>query len=428
MRIYEHEAKRALAGEGVKVPKRYGLVRSVADIGKLKVRYPVMVKAQALVGGRGKVGGIKRVESRADAAAAVREILSMRIGDFPVESVLIEEAVEFSAACYLGVTTNPATFNVVFMASASGGVDIEETARSRPDAIIRVELPDNPEALPDESAHEIAAFLTRDLPGPKEIENRLAEVASELYGAYQEYDCKVLEINPLLITSRGPVAADAKMVMDDNALYRQEKLLSRLKIKSRRHEVAEPTARERRAHEAGFPYVDLLPEEAEREEGKVYVGLVPGGAGYGIFSIDEVAGIGRKHFGDRIVPVNFMDSGGGPTRERVAEMFDLLMDYPLVDVIITSRFGGISSCDVFIRGLIDCLRRRRAGKKRVVAICGRMVGTDLAAARAFLESARRETPEALAPLSMVVGNRKIMAEIIREGLAGYLGGREEAGR
>ena len=108
-------------------------------------------------------------------------------------------------------------------------------------------------------------------------------------------------------------------------------------------------------------------------------------------------------------------------------MFSLLMDWPLVELIITSRFGGISSCDVFIRGLVDCLRRRAAGKKRVVPVYGRMVGTDLGAARAFLESARRETPEPLEDLSMVVGNREIMAEVIRKSIADYLA-RREAGR
>ena len=126
------------------------------------------------------------------------------------------------------------------------------------------------------------------------------------------------------------------------------------------------------------------------------------------------------------MPVNFMDSGGGPSRQGVAEMFSLLMDYPLVDVIITSRFGGISSCDVFIRGLIDCLRQRAAAKKRIVPVYGRMVGTDLAAARAYLDQARQQTPKELAPLSMVVGNKKIMAEVIKDGLEDFLTRRKEA--
>jgi succinyl-CoA synthetase beta subunit len=368
------------------------------------------------------------VASAPEAAAALAEMLAMRIQGYAVGSVLVEEALTFDGACYLGITSNPATYNNVVIASAAGGVDIEEVARELPEAILRLELPDNPETLPEASAREVAAFLTKDRPEAGRLRTQLAQVVSTLYDTYLKYDCKVLEINPLLITSSGPVAADAKMVIDDNALYRQSAMLKKLKIEGKRHEVAEPTAREKRAFAAGFPYVDLLGENAEREPGKIYVGLVPGGAGYGIFSIDETAGIGERLFDDRVVPVNFMDSGGGPTQQRVAEMFSLLMDYPLVDLIVTSRFGGISSCDVFIRGLIACLRTRVANGERIVPVYGRMVGTDLAAARAYLETARRETPDVMEHLSMVVGNREIMADIIRNSIEDYLAGAEGGDR
>jgi succinyl-CoA synthetase beta subunit len=177
------------------------------------------------------------------------------------------------------------------------------------------------------------------------------------------------------------------------------------------------TADEKRARAAGFRYLDLLPENAPRDPGKLYVGLVPGGAGYGIFSIDEVATIGERYFEGSVVPVNFMDSGGGPSQATVAEMFHLLMDKEIVDVVITSRFGGISSCDVFIRGLVACLRARRADGRRVLPVYGRMVGTDLPGARAFLERARVETPDALSFLELEVGNRRIMAQVIRAGLS-----------
>ena len=191
-------------------------------------------------------------------------------------------------------------------------------------------------------------------------------------------------------------------------------------MQSKRHDVAEPTARERRAWSAGIPYVDLLPEGAVREPGRVYVGLAPGGAGYGIFAIDEVSNIGERYFDGRMAPLNFMDSGGGPTIKAVKEMFNLLLDHPLADLIVTSRFGGISSCDIYIRGLVDCLRERALNRQPVVPIYGRMVGTDLAAARAYLEKAREETPGELAGLSMVVGNRVTMADVIRDGMAEFL--------
>jgi succinyl-CoA synthetase beta subunit len=380
-----------------------------------------MVKAQVLVGGRGKAGGVRQASSEEEAVAAAREILGMRIKGYPVESVLVEAAVEHAAACYLAVAVNPYTFNVVVLASAAGGVDIEEVAKGRPEAILRLELADSPGELPAEDARRVGEFLARELGAESggKLAGQFAEAAARLYAAFQERDCKLAEINPLLVTPSGVLAADAKVVLDENALYRQRELLERLGIKGQRHEVAEPTERERRAAAAGFAYVDLLPEGAGRQPGKTYVGLVPGGAGYGIFSIDEVGNIGDEFFGGRVVPVNFMDSGGGPSREAVMDMFALLMDHPLVDLIITSRFGGISSCDIFIRGLVDCLRERAASGQRVVPVYGRMVGTDLAAARAFLEGARQQTPAELEPLAMVVGNRQIMAEVIREALTDF---------
>jgi succinyl-CoA synthetase beta subunit len=192
--------------------------------------------------------------------------------------------------------------------------------------------------------------------------------------------------------------------------------LKKLGISEKRHDVAEPTKNELRARTAGFPYIDLLPEGAKKDLEKLYVGLVPGGAGYGIFSIDEVSNIGKKYFEGKVVPVNFMDSGGGPPQNRIAEMFNLLMDHPLVDIIITSRFGGISSCDIFIRGLVQALKERHENNLRIVPVYGRMVGTDLPAARDFLEKAKRENPEALSQLDMVIGNKKIMADIIRNAI------------
>jgi succinyl-CoA synthetase beta subunit len=130
-------------------------------------------------------------------------------------------------------------------------------------------------------------------------------------------------------------------------------------------------------------------------------------------------------FDGRVVPLNFMDSGGGPSVATVKEMFALLMDHPLIDIIISSRFGGISSCDVYIRGLVECLRERASESQRVVPVYGRMVGTDLAAARAFLEIARRETSTQLLPLSMVVGNPGIMASVIREAIQDFAEHRAE---
>jgi len=248
------------------------------------------------------------------------------------------------------------------------------------------------------------------------LKNKLSEIISKVYATYQKFDAKLCEINPLIITANGAVAADAKLVLDDNALFRQVELLELLGIKEKRHDVAERTKNELRAQSAGFPYIDLLPDTFTKDPKKLYVGLIPGGAGYGIFSIDEVATIGRRYFNNRVVPVNFMDSGGGPTQNRVAEMFHLLMDYPAVDIIVTSRFGGISSCDIFIRGMVQAVKERYESGKRMIPIFGRMVGTDLPSARAFLEKTKIEDPDAMKNVTIYVGNQKIMADVIREGI------------
>ncbi len=419
MRLYEDEAKRLFEHEGIPVPHAYGAVPRVEDVPKLAgVRFPAMVKALVLVGGRGKAGGVGKTASSEEAVAAARRILGSRIGGYAVERVLVEEAVEASGACYVGVTMNPADFNVTVIVSPAGGVDIEQVARESPEKIMTVELPGNDGDLPEGTAARLASFLAAGLGSDGAARGRLENVISRLYGIFQKYDCKVAEINPLLMTAAGPVAADAKVVLDDNGLFRQAGLLRFLGLSEVRHDVAEPTRNEVRAREAGFRYVDLLPEGFRKDPDRLYVGLVPGGAGYGIFSIDEVANVGDRYFGGRVVPINFMDSGGGPTVAMVSEMFDILMDNEIVDLVLTSRFGGISSCDVFIRGLIGCLRERRKNGRRVVPVIGRMVGTDLPSARDFLERAKRETPEALEDMHITVGNRKIMADVIREGI-GY---------
>lgn len=415
MRLYEYEAKKLFQGMGIRTPKQYGVIGSAEDIEKLDLSFPLMLKAMVLVGGRGKAGGIKKANDIAEAKAASKELFSLSIKGYPVETILLERCVEDKGACYIGVTTNPSSFNNVLIVSASGGVDIEEVARTEPEAIVRKELPDNERELAPDVATSLGATLADSLGSPG-LGETLGDVIARLYATYQKYDAKVCEINPLLVTEEGPVAADAKLVLDDNALFRRADLFHELGISERRHDVAEPTRNELRAMNAGFPYVDLLEEGAKKDPDKLYVGLVPGGAGYGIFSIDEVANVGRKYFQGKVVPVNFMDSGGGPPQGRVAEMFHLLMDYRIVDIIITSRFGGISSCDVFIRGLVQCLEERHERKERVLPVYGRMVGTDLPSAHAFLEKAKRERPEILKSLEIIVGNQKIMADVIKDGL------------
>jgi len=418
MRLYENEAKRVFEKEGIAVPRSLGVFEKAEDAGKaVGAKDSVMLKALVLIGGRGKAGGVRRAAGGSEAASLAADMLGRRIRSYPVDRLFVEEAVETTGgAAYVGVTMNPADFNVTVIVSPAGGVDIEQVAREAPDKLLRVDLAANEAALPEAEASRLAAFLAAGLPGGASQVQALKDTVTKVYAAFQKYDCKVAEINPLLLTPAGPVAADAKIVLDDNGLFRQGGLFQILGLATARHDVSEPTRNEIRAREAGFKYVDLLPEDHKKDPEKLYVGLVPGGAGYGIFSIDEVGNVGDRFFGGRVVPVNFMDSGGGPTVAMVAEMFDLLFDYEPVDLVVTSRFGGISSCDVFIRGLVGSLRARKRAGKRVVPVVGRMVGTDLPSAREFLDRAKRETPAELEDMRITVGNRKIMAEVIRKAI------------
>jgi len=416
MKLYEFEAKKVFEKMGIPIPKQYGVIRSLKELDTLKLEFPLMLKSMVLVGGRGKAGGIKKANNIEEARKIAAVLFKLKIKGFPVDCILLEEAVAEIGACYVGITMDPGTFNNVVIISASGGVDIEQVAAKNPGAILRKEIPDNRKELSKTTAWDLASSLNKSLKGKNKSTEILAEIIEKVYATYQRFDARLCEINPLIITSEGAVAADAKLVLDDNALFRQVELLEMLGITEKRHDVAERTKNELRAQSAGFPYIDLLPQPFTKDQKKLYVGLIPGGAGYGIFSIDEVSTIGNRYFHDRVVPVNFMDSGGGPPQNRVAEMFHLLMDYPVVDLIVTSRFGGISSCDIFIRGMIQAVKERNESGKRMVPIFGRMVGTDLPSARAFLEKAKAESPEALQNVTIYVGNQRIMADVIREGI------------
>jgi len=236
VRLYEHEAKKVFAAAGLAIPCGGTVISAASGIDDLDLEYPVMVKAMVLTGGRGKRGGVRKAANATEAKAAVEAILDLTIGEYPVERVLVEEAVTERGACYVGVTTNPANYRLIVMASAAGGVDIEETAATDPDAVMRREVPTNDLAMPAELAAEFGAFLAAGLDDGTAAAD-LGDAVALLYAAFQDYEGKIAEINPLIITTDGEVvAADAKMVIDDNSLYRNRKLFQLLGITESRHD------------------------------------------------------------------------------------------------------------------------------------------------------------------------------------------------
>ena len=179
MRLYEYEAKQVLAREGLSVPKRYGLIDVTANSENPACVFPAMIKAQVLTGGRGKAGGIKRVADASALEGAVREQRNLRLGTYRVETLLLEEAVSYNHELYMGITINPATGRVLIIASAAGGVDIEEVAAKNPELIMRQEVELADEELPDAPAAEVAAFLNRDLGLEVSFERQLAQIVTK---------------------------------------------------------------------------------------------------------------------------------------------------------------------------------------------------------------------------------------------------------
>jgi len=279
---------------------------------------------------------------------------------------LIEKALNIDREIYLGITINRADYKLAIIASEEGGVDIESIARKSPEKIHRVEL-----EIDDKFYSFQAIRLAGKIGLPSEKVRDFSKIALGLFGFFRSYDAKLAEINPLVLTREGElIAADARVSLDDDSLYRHPDL-KEMGIE-KRHEEGELTPREIQAREWGIPYLDL--------DG--HIGMFPGGAGFGIMGNDFI-----QYFGGK--PANFMDSGGGPSPERIAKMLILLDENPQVKAIFGARFGGISRCDDFAKGVIKFLKEHGLSKPMVMRMTGNMWQEGV---RIFKE-ARERSPE-----------------------------------
>lgn len=367
MRLYEYEAKRLFAKFGIPIPAsahvedKAGAVKSASELD-----FPVIVKSQVLTGGRGKAGGIRIAKDEDELSRNVDSLLKLKIKGYPVKSLLVEKALNIEKEIYLGITLNRAEYKIAIIASDSGGVDIETVAAKNPEKIHRVEL-----EIDDKFYSFQAIQLAGKIGIPSEKMRDFAKIAQGLFDFFKAYDAKLAEINPLVITVEGKlIAADARVSLDDDSLFRHPDLKD-MGIE-KRHEEGELTAREIQAREWGIPYLDLDGD----------IGMFPGGAGFGIMGNDFI-----QYFGGK--PANFMDSGGGPSPERIAKMLILLDENPHVKVIFGARFGGISRCDDFAKGVVKFLREHGLSKPMVMRMTGNMWQEGV---RIF-EEARKESPE-----------------------------------
>jgi|DewCreStandDraft_5_1066085.scaffolds.fasta_scaffold00573_30 succinyl-CoA synthetase beta subunit len=386
MKLHEYQSKQLFAQYGIPIPR--GKVAATAAEARevaTGLGCPVVIKAQVLVGGRGKAGGIRLARTPEEAEAVAAAVLRMTIKGLPVNRVLVDEAANIRDELYLGMTIDRAARRLAMIASSAGGVDIEEVARTTPEKIVKVHI-DPFLGLRDYQARDLAwgIGLAREHWGD------FTRIARALYEVFMDSDASLAEINPLALVTNdegrmtegegrsssplGPpssalrlLALDGKIVLDDNALFRHPDLAELRDLSDEA-----PAETEARLHD--LSYVKLSGE----------IGCMVNGAGLAMATMDTV-----KMFGAE--PANFLDIGGGATAERVAVAFRLILSDPNVKAILINIFGGITRCDEVARGILEGMREVKTN----VPMIARLVGTNEEEGRALLQQANFITARTL---------------------------------
>ena len=363
MKIHEYQAKEILAKHGIPVPA--GSVASTpaeAAEAAREIGGKTVVKAQVHAGGRGRSGGIKVVSSPHEAAEAAEGMFDAQLVTFqtgpegvPVRSVLVEEAVETERELYLGMVIDGASEGVVAIASAAGGMEIEEVAEKTPEKILRVSV-DPVLGLQPFQSRRLAYGL--DV-GP-ELVRPVSDLIGRLYRVFESYDCSLLEINPLVITADGKVMAlDAKLSIEDDSMFRHRDLADLL-------DVEQEDALEVAAREASINYVKLNGD----------VGCIVNGAGLAMATMDVIGAAGAA-------PANFLDIGGGADEEKVSKALQIVLSDSSVNRVLVNIFGGILRCDVAARGLLLAAEAMPEAMRPMVV---RMLGTNAEEGRRTLSA------------------------------------------
>ncbi len=376
MKLQEFHARELLAAAGLPVPpgrvadtpgEARDVARELIDVGA----HGVVVKAQVLVGGRGKACGVKLASTPEDAERVAGEILGMSIKGITVRKVLVAPASDIRHEYYLGAVLDRAAQRILVMGSAEGGVEIEQVAKEKPEAIVRVHA--HPHlGLFDFQARQVA--LSLGLTGPY-LADAVA-IAQGLVRVMIENDADLVEVNPLAIVRERAVdgnererlvCLDAKITIDDSALPRHPDLEARRDL-----DEEDPADREAREQEINFIHLDGT------------IGCMVNGAGLAMTTMDLVKRAGGE-------PANFLDIGGGAKADTVAAAMKLILADPRVEVILVNIFGGITRGDEVARGLVEA----RARQARAVPMVVRIVGTNAEEAQVILREARFETADSL---------------------------------
>jgi succinyl-CoA synthetase beta subunit len=355
--LYEYQGKELFRRHGIPVSEgRLATTPEEARAAAEELGGQVVVKAQVLTGGRGKAGGVKLAEGPADAEAKARDILGLDIRGHVVRKVWIEQASEIAKEYYLSVTFDRGEKKPLFMLTTEGGVDIEEVAATKPDALARLHV-DPFEGFQPWQARRLIYGAGIDDPSEQK---QVAAIVGQLYHCFVACDAMLCEINPLIVTPAGEVKAlDAKCTVDDNALYKHPD------IAEMRDPEAYP-AEERAAREKGVTYVKLDGE----------VGILGNGAGLVMSTLDVIALAGGR-------PANFCDLGGGGDAEGVVDALEVITADPQVRSILFNIFGGITRCDEVARGILQALGQMTIEHPIVV----RLDGTNAEEGRRLLQEA-----------------------------------------
>ncbi len=339
--------------------------------------YSVVVKAQVLTGGRGKSGGVKIANNEEELKEKVSKILSMEIKGLKVNKVLIAKAVQIKKEFYVGFTVDRSSKRNVLIVSSEGGVEIEEVAKNDPEKILKVSL-DPLLGMFSYQAKNASMFLTPN----KDVASKISTILEQLFRLYISIDANLVEINPLALLSDGSVVAlDAKIVVDDNALFRHPEIETM-------RELTEEEKLEIEAKSKGFTYIKLNGS----------IGCLVNGAGLAMATMDLVKLLGGS-------PANFLDIGGSSNPEKVASAIEMILRDKNVKAILINIFGGITRCDDVANGLLEAIKK----VKVEIPIVVRLTGTNEDIAKKILEN----TPLIYVD-SMVDGVSKVV-ELVNRG-------------
>lgn len=379
MDLYEHQGKDLFAKQGI--PLVEGFVAETPEDARRhteRLGGKAAVKVQVQIGGRGKAGGVALAQSPEEAEQAARRMLTDGFRGTPVTRVLVERLVEIAEQFYAAISLDRSAGKYLAIISAEGGMDIEQVARERPSSLRRVHV----DPLLGLRSYQVR-WLVEGLPA--EAKKGAADVLSKMYEVVVGSDATLVEINPLVLLRGGLVTAlDAKVTVDDNALYRQPEVAA-----LRGSFPIDPV--ESRAKEAGLQYVKLDGE----------VGIIGNGAGLVMSTLDVVQQAGAR-------AANFLDIGGGASADVMATSLEVILSDPSVRAVLVNIFGGITRCDLVAEGILEALQRVEAGVQIVV----RLDGTNAEEGRGILTQAGHER---IVPAATMPEAAERAAELARAG-------------